>query len=486
MNQQTSVARPATRPVIVMEFNELCSPLLRQWMDEGRLPNFARLHAQSDVFTTDADVSDPAQLEPWIQWYSSHTGLAYDQHKVFHLTDGPRAGFSGIHRIALDAGRRVGSFASMNVAPFAKPGSFFVGDPWSENGDASPSELNVYNRFVSWNVREYSNASNRLSLGDYAGFLSFMLGHGLSPTTIAGIVRQLVSERLGDRRLSYKRVALLDRLQFDVFRSYYRKLRPDFATFFLNSTAHLQHSYWRHMQPDAFTIRPDAGEMAVYGDAVRFGYEAMDKLVGSFAALADRSGAMLVFMTALSQQPFLRHEEFGGQHFHRPHNVERFLKQLGIAYVSVDPTMTHQYMAHFASDADRDTARARLSALSMKEGGRRVFDFPTVEGAEGLYFGCQISTNVGSNAIIIDESIGTSMSFGSVFYRIDAIKSGRHHPNGALWFRTGRGRVHEEHVSILDVFPTILDLLAVPLPRDADYRGRSMASRLLAAEAATV
>ena len=44
---------------------------------------------------------------------------------------------------------------------------------------------------------------------------------------------QLAEERSGTAR--WKRAVLLDKLQFDVFAWYYRKIRPDFATFFLNS-----------------------------------------------------------------------------------------------------------------------------------------------------------------------------------------------------------------------------------------------------------
>jgi hypothetical protein len=237
-------------------------------------------------------------------------------------------------------GRRVASFGSMNVAPFASEGSVYLGDPWSESGDAFPDVLNVYNRFVSRNVREYSNASDRLGAAEYARFLSFMVSRGLSVETVGGIVAQLGSERLRDRRLAYRRVATLDRLQFDVFKSYFRRSRPHFASFFSNSVAHLQHAYWRHMEPDAFAVKPDASEMAAYGDAIRFAYVATDRLLGKFLAFAKREGATLMFMTALSQQPFLRYEETGGQHFHRLHDIQAFLGGMDIAAADVSPTMT--------------------------------------------------------------------------------------------------------------------------------------------------
>ena len=76
--------------VLLLEFNEICPPLLKRWMEQGKLPNFSALHYSSQVFTSIADVSEPDCLEPWIQWYSIHTGLPYDEHRVFCLTDAPK------------------------------------------------------------------------------------------------------------------------------------------------------------------------------------------------------------------------------------------------------------------------------------------------------------------------------------------------------------------------------------------------------------
>lgn len=467
--------KPAS--IIALELNELCPTLLDQWMGEGLLPNFKKLHDQSAVFVTQADVSDPGLLEPWIQWYSVHTGLAYEQHKVFHLTEGARAGFKDIYQHLIENDRKVGSFASMNVAPFSADGSFFVADPWSEKADASPSELNIYNRFVSFNVREYSNSSNNMGMGEYLQFLSFMTQNGLRPATVRKIIQQLAAEKTSGKPLSWRRVAILDGLQFDVFRSYYRKYRPAFASFFLNSVAHLQHSYWRHMDPEAFTVRPDADELESYGDAIRTGYQMMDKLVGDFLVLAEETGAQLMMMTALSQQPFLKYEETGGQHFYRLHNVENFFKRLGIEWEKVDPTMTHQYLARFASIDAAEAARQRIEALRTED-GRALFGFAPVEGhADSLYFGCQISTKTDAKAVIVDGVSNRSFPFSDILYQIEAIKSGRHHPDGALWIQTGQHRKFEDKPSILDIMPTQLDLLGVGLPGE-DRKGQSLAPLL--------
>jgi len=50
--------------VLLLEFNEICPPLLRRWMDQGKLPNFTALYNSSQIFTSIADVSEPEYLEP--------------------------------------------------------------------------------------------------------------------------------------------------------------------------------------------------------------------------------------------------------------------------------------------------------------------------------------------------------------------------------------------------------------------------------------
>jgi Type I phosphodiesterase / nucleotide pyrophosphatase len=469
-------ATPArTGKVIFAEFNELCPWLIDQWMAEGLLPNFRAMHGQSAVFETFADVTDPANLEPWIQWYSLHTGLSFDQHKVFHLTEGAQASHDDLWRIAHAAGRKVMNFAGMNARPFDFPGSVYVADPWCENGNASPRALNIYNRFVGANVREYSNPDARLTAADYAKFLSFMVLHGLRPGTVAALAKQLIEERTKDRRLSWKRATLLDRMQMDVFRYYYRKTQPDFATFFINSTAHLQHSYWRQFQPDAFAVRPNAESSALYGDAVKTGYIAMDRLLGAFLAQADANGAMLVLATALSQQPYLAAEDSGGKHFHRLRDVDHFFRRFALPHRDIDPTMTHQYFVRFDSDADRAKTHDALAAFKLAD-GRALFGFND-RTEDGLYFSCDIYTQIDGN-VTVTAPHGDTLKFQDIVYKIDATKSGRHHPAGALWFRTGTHSRSKTPVSILDIFPTTLDLLGIENVTPPDRTGKSLIDQL--------
>lgn len=470
-----SSANVQSGKVIFAEFNELCPWLIDRWMNEGLLPNFSRMHGQSAIFETFSDVSDPVNLEPWIQWYSLHTGLAFDQHGIFHLTQGAQAKHDDLWRVAFKAGRKVINFAAINARPFDLPGSVFVSDPWSEDNNASPPALNIYNRFVGANVREYSNPDAQLTAKDYAQFLYFMATHGMKLGTVSALARQLINELTGDRRLAWRRATLLDRLQMDVFVHYYAKILPDFATFFVNSTAHLQHSYWRQFQPDAFAVQPDAQSMALYGDAVQTGYVAMDRLLGEFMNLADASGSILVLATALSQQPFLAAEESGGKHFYRLREVDAFFDRFALPCRDISPTMTHQYLLRFDSTVDRETTRAALAGFTLGD-GRALFDFND-RTTEGLYFSCNISVEIDPATSVVAPD-GRTLKMSDIAYKIDATKSGRHHKAGALWFRTGAHVLHRTPVSILDIFPTTLDLLGVGDPGPSQRRGKSLAAQL--------
>ncbi len=443
--------------ILMLEFNELCPTLLNRWMESGDLPNFKALYEKSQVFVTDADARPPA-LEPWIQWYSIHTGLSYSQHQIFRLTDGPRGEHPDLWSVVRQAGLTTGNFSSMNARRVTTPGSFFLADPWCTTEAAYPEPLQIFHNFVAKQVQEYSNPGGATKIAAAASFLVFMAMHGLRLRTVADIAVQLGHQLFDGQSTAWKRTVVLDWLQRDAFLNYYRKYRPAFATFFLNSTAHLQHSYWRHMDPPAFTVRPDASEVRRYQDAIKFGYQNMDQLIGDFLKL-EAEAVTLILATALSQQPFVKYEGEGGQRFYRPRDIVSLLKNIGVDAPSPEPVMTHQYMLRFADGERRAQAISLLADLVCE--GRQVFEIDASDPAS-LYIGCQLRTELPETALLRSAAgRAPGRRFLEVFYQIDAIKSGCHHPDGALWIKTGTPRIHAEKVSILDIFPTVIEMLGV-------------------------
>jgi hypothetical protein len=72
--------------VVLLEFDELTPALMDRFIADGKLPNFARLHASSEVFISDAEEQEP-YLEPWILWVTVHTGVPYSEHGIFRLAE---------------------------------------------------------------------------------------------------------------------------------------------------------------------------------------------------------------------------------------------------------------------------------------------------------------------------------------------------------------------------------------------------------------
>jgi hypothetical protein len=254
----------------------------------------------------------------------------------------------------------------------------------------------------------------------------------------------------------------MDRLQFDLFRAVYRRSRPDFSTFFLNSTAHLQHMYWRNMEPEAFTLKPTGEEQRELAHAVLFGYQTMDRLVADFRRLVGEAGT-IIFCTALSQQPCVMYEEQGGKVPHRPRSFDALLAFAGIrSPYRVSPVMSEQFRVYFQNEPDAADAAKLLLALRVDE---RVALYVRQE-SEALFVSCEVLWELPQDAMLRVADSDRRVPFFSIFYRIEGLKSGMHHPDGMLWVRhpDKRHRVHQDRVPLTVIAPTILEMFGVPPP----------------------
>jgi hypothetical protein len=446
--------------VILLEFNELCPQLMQKFMRAGHLPHFSRFYGESHVHTTVADEVAP-NLDPWIQWITVHSGVPYKTHKIQDLGDGHKLAAKNVWDLVSDAGDDVWVCGSMNLSYKAPIKGWVLPDPWTTKTPPTPSSLATYFNFVSANVTEYTSGKVPLSKLEQAKFIAFMASHGLSVRTTTAIVKQLLAERI-DRKSAWKRAVILDKLQMDVFASHWRRARPRFSTFFLNSTAHFQHLYWRNMEPEHFKVKPAPGDQAVYQDAILFGYKEMDGLLGQFIELAG-TDTTLVFSTAFSQQPFLAYEDAGGKTPYRPRDFDKFLAAIGItAPAKASPVMTHQFHLDFANEAEAMKAAAVLAALRYE--GKQAMMVER-DGAK-IFGGCQVYSRVPADAVLTVEGSTKTHSFYELLYHIDLVKSGMHHPDGMFWIRTPE-RTHTiepKKVPLVDVAPTLCKLLGIAQP----------------------
>lgn len=421
------------RSVVMLEFNELSPVLMADFIAKGWLPEFARLRGRSSTYITEAGETGAA-LNPWVQWVTVHSGLTAAEHGIEQLGEAGRLTSPTIADAVTAAGRAAWLCGPMNVQPVT-PIAGFLPDPWSVDATPRPAELTPFFRFVSANVQEHTNEAAPLSQRDLFDVVRFLSTHGLSPATAASVVGQLVGERVG-RRERWRRAEVLDRLQWDVFRHYHARLRPDLATFFSNSTAHFQHLRWDEMEDDRER------------SAVVHGYRQMDRLVGKALALAGANG-IVVLCTALSQTAN-RDADRSREGFYRPRDLDALVAALGLTGVSATaPVMAEQWHVFFVDDA---AARAGARVLDAAQSdGDPVFDVH-VDGSQ-VFVGCRFFNRRDLPAPL-----------DRLLYWADAPREGTHHPDGILWIGNGTGRADDERVPLTAVAPTILSLLDVSPP----------------------
>lgn len=451
--------------MIVLEFNELCPDLISEFMARGLLPGFRQLHDRATVFTTHAG-EVPPNLDPWIQWPTVHSGMTFGQHKIFDLGEGYKLQEKCIAELLSDAGISVGVFGSMNMN-YRELNGYFIPDPWNRLGRASPDSLQPFYRVIAQQVQE-SSRDDAFTLADMTRFGWFMLRNGLTPGAAMAIVRQLVRERL-DRGVRWRRASLLDDVQYDLFRHLNRHHRVRFATFFSNSTAHYQHYYWRHMNPEIFAVGPPAEDHESLGGAILYGYQSMDRMIRR--TLADYPDATIVLCTALSQRPWADTTKCA----FRPRNFDALLAfaQIDPRSVTVKPVMAEQFHLAFASPESLQRGESSLQNLFLED--RQVM-WVRREGEDTLNCSCDIIDARVVDKMIVRRRDGAAMRFGELFYMIHTMRSGRHDPRGLLWIGDGRHEVVADKVSIVDIAPTILKTFGIRKP--AYMHGDALAPRM--------
>ncbi|MBB3605182.1 hypothetical protein FHT40_004866 [Mycolicibacterium sp. BK556] len=437
------------RRTIQIEFNELSPTLIDEFIDAGELPNFRKLRDSSEVFVTDA--ANEINLEPWVQWPTLHTGIPDRDHGIQHLGEADLVAGRGIARELAAAGFKVGVFGSMNL-DYGPLDGFVIPDPWNAELSPHPADIKAFTTFVVSAVQE--NSADQLDKRAALPFARYLATHGLTPATALSTVQQLLGERR-DPGVKWRRSFALDAMSYDVFRNLVRRHNVAFATFFSNSTAHLQHYYWRNFRPEIFSLPSPPEDHSSLADAMLEGYRNNDQLIGRF--LADFPDDRLVFATALSQQPWDT-----TKCTYRPKDFDQLLGLIGIDMTSAEvaPLMAEEFLLSFPDEAAAQRAIAQLTEC-------RVSDQPLfrMQEAEGPRFkaGCAINEwSQGRTMMTLPD--GRQAPFDEYFYRIHSLRSGRHHPDGCFWVQSPTPRRVDERIPLTSVAPTILRLFGVNAP----------------------
>lgn len=441
-----------TENTIVLELNELCPPVLERMMARGELPNFKQLHDTSDVYVTYAN--DTEELEPWVQWVTLHTGKLQAVHGAKELDEGYKIDLPRVWDMLGDRGVSSLIFGSMNSRKFSDQ-VFLVPDPWSVRVAPSDPDYMAFHEFISFFVTEHTNNRAKLNRRVALNFVRYLLKRGIALGTIMAAARQLLQEKTSPHDRKWARALILDLLMWDIFERDYARRRPQFATFFANSTAFLQHRYWRHMEPEKYQVKPSAEEMAAYGTAIEESYRHMDRLVARARKLVGPNGR-LVLATALSQEANLRYESIGGKFVYRPYSFADLNRWAGGPMASFEPVMTHQAWASMANEGDADAFEAALTRIQAN--GESVMEWR--RDGNRVFFWCKFISKVADDLELTNAATDARIRFAELFSCLGQVNNSQHCRDGAFWVERadGKGRVHPSKLPLENATQLLLDL----------------------------
>ncbi|HXC56333.1 MAG TPA: hypothetical protein VNU97_13635 [Rhizomicrobium sp.] len=442
--------------LIVLELNEVSFEIIGKYASRGGLPNFRRFFAEHGYCETTSEVRY-AELEPWIQWVSAHTGKTFAEHGIFRLGDTVGAGVPQIWEV-LEAGAqlKVGAISPMNAANRAVGPAFFVPDPWTPTAVSGPAMLRHLSSAISQAVND--NATGRLT---FSSAVRLMLGIAryARPRNYPEYLR-LVGGML---RRPWNKVSFLDLFLSDLNISLNRSARPQFSTLFLNGAAHLQHHYIFNSPEYASAKKNPAWYLRPEADPVGDIYRTYDRILGDTRRAFP--GHRIMLMTGLHQDPCPT-----PIYYWRPKDHGDLLRRLGVVGAEVQPRMSRDFILKFAGRAELEAAKDILLASRLNE--ERAFSVD--DRGEDLFVEFVFARDVPPDAAL-KAGAATIANFRRHLAFV-ALKNGFH--NGVGFFSDSGRRENElpKSLPLVQVYDEILAVFGLASRRGAPAGGDPGAS----------
>ncbi len=238
--------------------------------------------------------------------------------------------------------------------------------------------------------------------------------------------------------------------------------------------AHFQHTYWQAMRPELFPHETSAAEQETYGGAIEHGYRIADELLQRVLKLLERD-TILVVASSMGQKPYLTNLKTG-RRIRQIRSYDRLLELLGVQeQAHALATMSDQFNI-YANTADlRDFVARTLAGAYVDTPDHPMFGLDVVENSVTASLKSHDGITEDSRCYFPHLGPGESLRYGDLVYDSGKIKSGCHDPKGMMiLYGPGiKAGAEIRECNNLDVMPTLMALLALPIP--ADLKGRVLA-----------
>lgn len=425
---------------------------------EGRLPHLARLIQEG----TRAKLRSFQYMLSPILWTDIATGKLPEKHGVtryFHTANNVRT--KRLWDIVGGQDKTVALWSWPVTWPPRPVNGFVVPSLFARSPDTYPADL----RFV----KEMETGMDK-GWPARVQIITRALRHGLRPATAARIAHYYIAEKLGkyewrDRHMQ-QRLLKLD-IHLDLYTRLVQEYRPYLATFYLNVTDAFGHVFWRYYEPRLFPeVKPE--DVAKYGGAIPLAYEKADQAVGRLCALADEDTLIVV----MSDHGFQAELEDGPK-FQSRVLADHLIKALDMRV----PYVNYRHWVVFEVSGSRPDVIEKLSQLRVKELDRPLLRVD--EDADGrITVHLYIQGGIYEQMTMADlEGLHVVWPGGErpFLYFIDPHynrrQSGVHHLDGmGIFHGPGVQPGGKVEGTIVDMVPTVLALLGMPVARDMDGR----------------
>jgi hypothetical protein len=424
--------------LILIELNELNFTFVKKYLDNSPSKNFVNFK-KLQKFKASSTVSEKnyANLEPWIQWVSAHTGKTFSEHKVFRLGDINKFSKNQIFEIIEKHGYKVGAISPINTKNNLSNPAYFIPDPWVETlADNSWWSKNIA-KAISQTVND--NSSSKITVKSACILL-------LAFFRFSQFKNYFIYFKLALRSLKHHwcKALFLDLFLSDLHKNYFLSCRPNFSVLFLNAGAHIQHHYFFNSK---YAISKNRSNPEWY----------IKKKIDPFIDLLEVYDIILkdqldlacekIVATGLSQKPYDRLK-----YYYRLKNHKNFLNKINIQFLSVHPRMTRDFLIEFKSNDLASTAEYILRSIKVLNGGEKVFGEIDNRG-KSLFVTLTYPKEIEKHTKISCNTISINLYDEVVFV---AIKNGMHQGKGYSFYSKGIEKIMPRNKShVKAIFSTI-------------------------------
>jgi len=403
--------------IVLLELNEINFDAVNFYIERGiYLPGFKQI-IQQGIVNTQAE-AEYANLEPWVQWPSVHTGKTFDEHNVFRLGDFVNSSDDQFFEKVEKAGFSVGAVSPMNASNRLKYPAYFIPDPWTK----TPCDNSFFSKIITKSIVQAVNDNSQAKLA----FIT-IFNLGLAFIALVKPTRYIPMAKYAFNALGkpWRKALFLDMFLYEIHKTLFQRKEPKFSTLFLNAGAHIQHHYFFN---SPYVDSPELKNPSWYIRKADDPFLEMLKVYDEMLLdLLEFPNTEIIVATGLSQKPYEKLK-----FYYRLKDHAAFLKKVKVEFSNVVPRMTRDFLVSFDSAEQALKAEQQLSKIIVNN-QVKLFEEIDNRGKDIFVVLTYPSEITNQTMITCSEN---ELLLGDLVTFV-AIKNGEHQSKGFAYFSEG-------------------------------------------------